>query len=121
MLALNAKGDLLADRILAHGTATGCLISPREFFREALRYGATSALAWHNHPSGDPRPIAKIFSSPTVSAPLVRALACPSRITWSWVATAGTASGRRKDGTHTEGCMLAMWDSGGISPPSCRR
>jgi len=29
---------------------------PREFFREALRYGATSALAWHNHPSGDPTP-----------------------------------------------------------------
>lgn len=27
-----------------------------EFFREALRYGATSALAWHNHPSGEPSP-----------------------------------------------------------------
>jgi DNA repair protein RadC len=56
MLALNAKGELLADRVLAHGTATACLISPREFYREALRYGATSALAWHNHPSGDPAP-----------------------------------------------------------------
>jgi DNA repair protein RadC len=56
MLCLNAKGDLIADRILAHGTATACLISPREFFREALRFGATTALAWHNHPSGDPTP-----------------------------------------------------------------
>lgn len=56
MLALNAKGELLADRILSQGTATATLISPREFFREALRYGATSALAWHNHPSGDPTP-----------------------------------------------------------------
>lgn len=56
LLALNAKGDLLADRVLAHGTATACLISPREFFREALKYGACSALAWHNHPSGDPAP-----------------------------------------------------------------
>lgn len=56
MLALNAKGDLIADRVLAHGTATACLISPREFFREALRFGATSAVAWHNHPSGDPAP-----------------------------------------------------------------
>ena len=56
MLALNAKGELLADRILAQGTATACLISPREFFREALRFGASSALAWHNHPSGDPAP-----------------------------------------------------------------
>ncbi len=56
MLALNAKGDLLADRVLAHGTATACLISPREFFREALKFSAVSALAWHNHPSGDPTP-----------------------------------------------------------------
>lgn len=28
----------------------------REFFCEALRYGATTALAWHNHPSGVPTP-----------------------------------------------------------------
>lgn len=56
MLALNAKGELLAERILSQGTATGTLVSPREFFREALRFGATSALAFHNHPSGDPTP-----------------------------------------------------------------
>jgi len=56
LVCLNAKGEVLADRILSKGTATACLISPREFFREALRYGATSALAWHNHPSGDPTP-----------------------------------------------------------------
>lgn len=56
MLALNAKGDLLAERILSQGTVTGTLISPREFFREALRFGAFSAIAFHNHPSGDPTP-----------------------------------------------------------------
>ncbi|HEX9082556.1 MAG TPA: DNA repair protein RadC [Holophagaceae bacterium] len=56
LLALNAKGDLLAERLLSQGTATATLISPREFFREALRYGATTALAFHNHPSGDPSP-----------------------------------------------------------------
>jgi DNA repair protein RadC len=56
LLALNAKAELLAERILSQGTSTGTLISPREFFREALRYGATSALAFHNHPSGDPNP-----------------------------------------------------------------
>lgn len=59
LLALNAKGDLLAERILSQGTATATLVSPREFFREALRYGATSALAFHNHPSGDPSPSAE--------------------------------------------------------------
>lgn len=46
----------LADRILNQGTSTATLVSPREFFREALRFGATTALAWHNHPSGDPEP-----------------------------------------------------------------
>jgi DNA repair protein RadC len=56
LLALNAKGDLLAERTLAQGIPTAVLISPREFFREALRYGATSAVAWHNHPSGDCEP-----------------------------------------------------------------
>jgi DNA repair protein RadC len=56
LLALNAKGELLAERILSQGTATATLISPREFFREALRFGATTALAFHNHPSGDPTP-----------------------------------------------------------------
>lgn len=56
LLALNAKGDLLAERILSQGTATATLISPREFFREALRYGASTALAFHNHPTGDPTP-----------------------------------------------------------------
>jgi DNA repair protein RadC len=56
MVALSAKGEVLADRIIARGTATACMISPREFFREALRYGACTALAWHNHPSGDPTP-----------------------------------------------------------------
>jgi DNA repair protein RadC len=56
MIALNARGALLADRILAQGTATACLISPRVVFREALHYGASSALAWPSHPSGDPSP-----------------------------------------------------------------
>lgn len=56
LLALNAKSEVLAERILSQGTATGTLVSPREFFREALRYGATTALAFHNHPSGDPTP-----------------------------------------------------------------
>lgn len=59
LLALNAKAELLAERILSQGTATATLISPREFFREALRFGATTALAFHNHPSGDPSPSAE--------------------------------------------------------------
>ena len=56
ILCLDAKGRVIADHLLSQGTATGTLISPREFFREALLFGATTALAWHNHPSGDPSP-----------------------------------------------------------------
>lgn len=56
ILCLDAKGRVIADHLLSQGTATGTLISPREFFREALLFGATTAIAWHNHPSGDPTP-----------------------------------------------------------------
>ncbi|MGA2080031.1 MAG: DNA repair protein RadC [Holophaga sp.] len=56
LLALNLKGSLLAERILSQGTSNATMIGPREFFREALRYGAVTAVAFHNHPSGDPTP-----------------------------------------------------------------
>ena len=56
LLALNTRGALLAERILSQGTSNATLIGPREFFREALRYGATTTVAFHNHPSGDPSP-----------------------------------------------------------------
>ena len=56
LLALNARGALLADRLLSQGTSSATLISPREFFREALRFGAVSAIAYHNHPSGEVQP-----------------------------------------------------------------
>ncbi len=56
LLALNIKGELLAERILSQGTSHATLIGPREFYREALRFGASAAVAFHNHPSGDPTP-----------------------------------------------------------------
>lgn len=56
ILCLNAKGDLIADAIVSMGTASGCLVSPREVFRRALYLGATSVIAWHNHPSGSSEP-----------------------------------------------------------------
>lgn len=56
LLALNARSELLAERILSLGTATATLVTPREFYREALRFGAVRAVAFHNHPSGDPSP-----------------------------------------------------------------
>jgi DNA repair protein RadC len=56
LLALNSKCELIAERILSKGTATGTMVTPREFFREALKYGASSAIAFHNHPSGNSAP-----------------------------------------------------------------
>jgi DNA repair protein RadC len=53
LLALNVRSVLLADRILSQGTSHATLVTPREFFREALRFGAVSAVAFHNHPSGE--------------------------------------------------------------------
>ena len=52
ILALDAKGQVLAERVIATGTFTAVAISPREVFREALRFGASSVLAFHTHPSG---------------------------------------------------------------------
>jgi DNA repair protein RadC len=59
LLALNSKSELVAERILSKGTAIGTMVTPREFFREAMRYGAFSAIAFHNHPSGDCEPSAE--------------------------------------------------------------
>jgi DNA repair protein RadC len=56
LLALNARSVLLADRILSQGTSHATLVTPREFFREALRFGAVSTVAFHNHPSGEAAP-----------------------------------------------------------------
>jgi DNA repair protein RadC len=56
LLALNSRNELLAERILSQGLPAATLVSPREFFREALRFGAVRAVAWHNHPAGDPEP-----------------------------------------------------------------
>jgi len=56
LMALNSKCELIAERILSKGTVIGTMISPREFFREALRYGAVTVIAYHNHPSGNIEP-----------------------------------------------------------------
>jgi DNA repair protein RadC len=56
LLALNSKCELIAERILSKGTVGGTMISPREFFLEALKFGAVTTIAFHNHPSGNTEP-----------------------------------------------------------------
>ncbi len=56
LLFLNAKSKLLKEMVLSSGTVNSSVISPREIFVEALRYGAVCIIVAHNHPSGDPTP-----------------------------------------------------------------
>lgn len=56
VLSLNPRGRLIRCTEVTSGTATASLVHPREVFREALRFAATSVVVAHNHPSGDPQP-----------------------------------------------------------------
>ena len=47
---------VLLDCIISIGTVNASLVNPREIFMEALKYGASSIILLHNHPSGDETP-----------------------------------------------------------------
>ncbi len=56
-LALDPRIRLIGEPIeITRGDVDGTEASSRAFFRAALRTGATSVIAVHNHPSGDPSP-----------------------------------------------------------------
>lgn len=56
-LALDVRCRLIASPIeVSRGDVDGTDAGPRAFFRAALRMGATSVIAAHNHPSGDLTP-----------------------------------------------------------------
>lgn len=56
VILLNGSNKLITDFPLSIGTVNRTLVSTREVFREALRYGAVFFMLLHNHPSGDPTP-----------------------------------------------------------------
>lgn len=53
---LDTKQGMIKHSIISTGTVNMSLARPREIFREALSYDATSICVLHNHPSGDPTP-----------------------------------------------------------------
>ena len=53
------KGGFIASRDLSSGTVARSVLSPREFFIEALKHRAVYTVVLHNHPSGDPTPSAE--------------------------------------------------------------
>lgn len=56
VVLLNAQGELMRIEKVAQGTVDTCHVQPRDVFSPALREGAYSVVAVHNHPSGEPRP-----------------------------------------------------------------
>lgn len=55
-LCLDRKNRLIRRVEVTKGTATSCLVHPREVFRSAIRLSACAVIVAHNHPSGDPAP-----------------------------------------------------------------
>ncbi len=55
-LLLDARHRLMRRVLVSRGTLTRLIIHPRDVFREAIRYNASSLIISHNHPSGDPTP-----------------------------------------------------------------
>lgn len=56
VIALNRKNFPLGVHRATTGTASSCLVHPREVFRFAIMEGASAIICAHNHPSGDPSP-----------------------------------------------------------------
>jgi DNA repair protein RadC len=56
VIALDARSRVIGSKVIARGTATACLVHPREVFRAAIVLKAVQILLVHNHPSGDPSP-----------------------------------------------------------------
>ena len=56
LVLLDNKCCCIRDCIISIGTVNASLVNPREIFMEALKYGASSIILLHNHPSGDETP-----------------------------------------------------------------
>ncbi len=56
-LPLDPQSRLIGEpQVISRGDVDGTDAGPRCFFRAALSAGATSCVAAHNHPNGDPTP-----------------------------------------------------------------
>ena len=55
-LFLNAKNKIIGKELISKGGATSAIVDARDVFRPAIKKGALSVIAIHNHPSGEPEP-----------------------------------------------------------------
>jgi len=56
VVGLNNRNEALREEVVAKGTISECVVSPREVFRPMIAEAAARIVALHNHPSGDPAP-----------------------------------------------------------------
>ena len=56
VLLLDTKNKIIDSVEIGKGSLNSCIVLPREFYAPAVRLKANSAIAIHNHPSGDPVP-----------------------------------------------------------------
>ena len=53
---LSARHGVIKTELVSLGTLTASIVHPHEVFRPAIMSRASSIIALHNHPSGDPEP-----------------------------------------------------------------
>lgn len=56
VLTVSAKNTILNRVMVGLGILDGCMVHPREVFRNAILENAAGLVLIHNHPSGDPEP-----------------------------------------------------------------
>ncbi|MEK4263982.1 MULTISPECIES: RadC family protein [unclassified Paenibacillus] len=56
LLFLDSRNKVIGRETISIGTVNSGLVHPREVFKAAIRRGAVSIIAAHNHPSGDSTP-----------------------------------------------------------------
>ena len=56
LVLLDTKYRVIRTTVVAVGTLNSTVVEPRDVFREAVQGSAAAVVAFHNHPSGDPRP-----------------------------------------------------------------
>ena len=56
LVLLDNKCSLIKEMVLTIGTINASLVSLRDIFLQALKYGAVYIVLLHNHPSGDATP-----------------------------------------------------------------
>ena len=55
-MILDNHNRLIAEKTLFFGSVNMSIVSAREIFREAVKFGSANIIISHNHPSGNPEP-----------------------------------------------------------------